>query len=396
MTTTTAWRLAALALLVGLAGWHAYDVATPGLLDRAGRLKGADFLQFYTYGALVDSGDTERLYDAAAHARVARERVAPGLALSNFRPNYPPVIAWLASPLARLPFLPALTIFSAASVALYLAALALLWRHTLRGKLTAVTVVVGALAWPTMFAVVRYGQLSALSLAITVGAAILHTRSQQFAAGLTLGLLAYKPHLLVVPVAVFAATRQWRLLVGVSVTVGVGWMISLLLVGPAVLWQYVGVLVDIARRPELVQFFPAESHSVRGFVMLLVPVQPVATVAGWLSLIMGTALAAYVWRVIRDWRPRWASLIVAMLLASPHLLTYDLLLLAVPLVLILDWWLELKGEVPRGEWRWALYLLYFGAWPGTFIARLYHVQISTVGMALLMWLLVRALPEDRA
>jgi Glycosyltransferase family 87 len=390
------WRLGALALLVGLSGWHAYDVAAPGLLDRTGRLKGADFLQFYTYGALVGSGHTERLYDAAAHAQVARDRVAPGLELSNFRPNYPPVIAWLASPLARLPFLPALAIFSAASAATYLAALGLLWRHTLRGKLTAFIVVVCALAWPTMFAVVRYGQLSALSLAIVVAAVVLHKRSQPFASGLTLGLLAYKPHLLVVPLAVFAVTRQWRLLVGVSVTVGLEWIVDLMLVGPAVLRQYVGVLLDIAKHPELVQFFPTESHSVRGFVMLLVPVPPVATVAGWLSLVVCTALAAHVWRVVQDWRPRWAALIVATLLASPHLLTYDLLVLAVPLVLILDWWLELTGGVPRGEWRWALFLLYFGAWPGTFIARLYHVQISTVGMVLLLCLLVRALREDPA
>ena len=32
-------------------------------------------------------------------------------------------------------------------------------------------------------------------------------------------------------------------------------------------------------------------------------------------------------------------------------------------------------------------LLYIGAWPGTLLARMYHVQPSTIGMALTLWLL---------
>ncbi len=31
--------------------------------------------------------------------------------------------------------------------------------------------------------------------------------------------------------------------------------------------------------------------------------------------------------------------------------------------------------------------LYIGAWPGTLLARMYHVQPSTIGMALILWLL---------
>jgi len=71
------------------------------------------------------------------------------------------------------------------------------------------------------------------------------------------------------------------------------------------------------------------------------------------------------------------------------LLTYDLLLLAAPLILIVDWRIETTGTVAPEQWRWALLLLYFGAWPGTFIARLYHVQVSTLGMLLVLWLLAQ-------
>jgi hypothetical protein len=85
-----------------------------------------------------------------------------------------------------------------------------------------------------------------------------------------------------------------------------------------------------------------------------------------------------------------------MLAASPHLLTYDLLLLAVPLLLVVDWLRTTSSANRREHWSWALVFLYFGAWPGTFIARLYHVQISTVGMVWLLWLLAQVPREDRA
>ncbi len=99
----------------GLLAWHAYDVATPGLTDRSGRLKAPDFLQFYTYGALVAEHQTGRLYDADAHAAIARRLVDPRLVLTSFTPNYSPVIAWLAVPLTGLPFATAMVAFSAFS-----------------------------------------------------------------------------------------------------------------------------------------------------------------------------------------------------------------------------------------------------------------------------------------
>ncbi len=102
------------------------------------------------------------------------------------------------------------------------------------------------------------------------------------------------------------------------------------------------------------------------------------------------------WRAHDDFRPRWAALVVASLVASPHVLTYDLLLLAVPLVLLVDWSLETQSDLPSAALKWSLVLLYFGAWPGPFIARLYHVQVSTVGMLGLLWLLAQAPRADRA
>lgn len=381
-------------LLLGTLVFHGLDLCVPGLLDRTGRLKAPDFLQFYTYGSLVRSGAVNRLYEPKAHAAAARQ-IDPQLALSDFRPNYSPVVAWLSAPLAALTFLQAMAAFSVASVAAYVSAVMLLGSATSRFQSRGLMALVAA-AWPTLFIVLRYGQISALSLLLLAGAAVAAARRRDMAAGILLGLLAYKPQLLLAPLLALLALRQWRLLVGVSLGAGAELLLDLMLVGPAMMRQYVEVLIGIARQPELVQFFAAESHSLRGFVRLLLPWPWLLTTAGLMAVPVAAWAAVRVWRRHSDWRPRWAALVVAALLASPHLLTYDLLLLAVPLVLLADWLIEAHGDIPRGAWRWVLALLYFGAWPGVFIARLYQVQLSTVGMLMLLWLLATAPRAGRA
>jgi hypothetical protein len=101
-----------------------------------------------------------------------------------------------------------------------------------------------------------------------------------------------------------------------------------------------------------------------------------------------------VWRLTEDRRPRFAALSLATLLASPHLLTYDLLLLVVPIALLTDWIVDATDRPPSGVWLAILAMLYFAAWPGTLLARVYGVQMSTVGMVMGLWLLNR--PAERS
>jgi hypothetical protein len=373
-------------LLVGHAAYQLYDVATPGPLDRNGRVKAADFLQFYTYGTLAREGRWPTLYDTAAHLEVAR---SAGLELSAFQPNYSPAIAWAAAPLARLPYPDAMRAFVAVQFMAYGTAILLLvsiaGSHRRWGLLA-------ALVWPTFIVSLRYGQISPLSLLLVAVALSARHRQRPAVAGIALGLLAYKPNLLIVPVLAFVITGQWRLLVGLAAGALGEQMLNLALAGPDAMHQYGEVLLRIARHPELVQFFPAESHSVSGFSLLLIPSRPLAWAMGWLAVPVTTWMVVRAWRVHDDWRPRWAALIVGALVASPHLLTYDLLLLAGPLVLLADW-LPASRSALRGGWRWGLFALYFGAWPGTFLARLFHLQLSTMGMALVLWLLAKPISE---
>jgi hypothetical protein len=367
---------------------HGWDLATPGLVDRTGRLKAPDFLQFYTYGSLARDGTWDRLYDATAHAEMAR-RVDPRLTLTGFRPNYAPIVALIMAPLAALPFLHAWMLWCALSLALYVAATALIARMTTRVRADPLTLALAALAFPALFTVFRYGQISALSLLLLAIAGWQYSRRHPLLAGLALGALAYKPNLLIVPILALAVTREFRALAGLALAVCLESAASLFLVGWSGVTSYINVLATLATNPDLVQAYPTESHSLRGFVRLLVPSPLVLTIVSALAVVVSTWAVYLVWRRTTDPRPRWASLTIAMLIATPHLLTYDLLLLAVPLILLVD--SALESPPPTATWWTAMVLLYGAAWPGTFIARLYGLQLSTVGMTLTLWLLVTAL-----
>jgi hypothetical protein len=107
-----------------------------------------------------------------------------------------------------------------------------------------------AAAWPTTFVVLRYGQLSALSLFWLVVAVRLTARDWNLLAGLALGCLAYKPNLLVVPTLVFLFAGQWRLLTGMLVGASVQIVASIAGVGWTVR-RSISSVDDIAQHPEV-------------------------------------------------------------------------------------------------------------------------------------------------
>src|SRR5262249_47865058 len=152
--------------------------------------------QFYTFGTLARTGRAAALYDANAHARIAHEAVDPRLDLRSFHPDYSPTVAWAMVPLSALPYLRAMALWSVVSVGLFAASVVLLLRATRRLRENVATLWLIAFAWPTLMVVLRYGQISAVSLALVGVAIALDATGRRFAAGLALGCLVYKPNLL--------------------------------------------------------------------------------------------------------------------------------------------------------------------------------------------------------
>src|SRR5687768_6065371 len=94
-----------------LFAWSAYaiDISPAGTLDRAGHMKGHDFLHFYVLGEIGLERAGHEVYSFAAHAK-RTDRLVPQYE-HRFLPIHAPQVALFFAPLARLPYTVALTVW---------------------------------------------------------------------------------------------------------------------------------------------------------------------------------------------------------------------------------------------------------------------------------------------
>jgi Glycosyltransferase family 87 len=373
---------------VGLLGltWFIYvhTMATPGLIDRAGRFKGTDYIQFYVMGSLVAGGRTGALYDGTAHLEEGRRRIDPGLILYAAYPNYPPQVALLFAPMALVPFGWSLALSLCMIAVCYGASVWLVWRDCEGLRRHGALVAVLAAASPLFFSVVQYAQLSAIALLFwSIGLAALG-RNRPFIAGMALGCLLYKPPLVFVFGLVLVLNREWRIVAGAAAAAAGQLVLALLAAGVNPIVQYAHVLWTLFRNPQLVEFYPTELHSLRGFFQLLVG-SPAAV-----SVCFALGLGCIVIAAVRSWHGsaplplKWSALVLLTVLASPHLIAYDLVVLTLPLLVLADWAVRHPGHPLRAGISLLLVLVYFAPF-SSIIARFTGVQFSVLVMVALAW-----------
>ena len=385
---------------IGLFGltWfiYAHTMMTPGLIDRAGRFKGSDYIQFYVMGSLVLDGRADSLYDPHAHLEQGRHRIDPSLKLYASHPNYGPQIALLFAPLALRPFGWSLTLFLMLTALCYAASVWLVWRECegLRQQGHLVALLAGAS--PLFHKLVLYSQLSALALLLWSVGFVAIRRNRPLIAGLALGCLAYKPQFGVVCGLVFLAARQWRVVAGAVAAVAGQLAVAWLVTGGAPLAQYGHMLWTLMLNPRLVEIHPTEMHSLRGFFQLLVDSQTLVAVCFVVALIGVFAAAVRSWSSRATPGLKWGELVLLTVLASPHFITYDLVLLTIPLLVFADWAVQHPDHHLRRAVSLLLVLAYFSPFSGGLIARFTGVQLSVIVMGVLAWRIYSICRENAA
>ncbi len=379
----TVWTIGLL-----LTSWsiYAYTMSSRGLVDRAGQLKGSDYVQFYVLGSLALEGRWDAIYDPAAHLTEARRRIDPDIAIYAPYPNYGPQIALAFAPLALLPWTSSLLLFLIAMTLCYATSVWILFRECPALASRRAIVALLAAAAPLYFAPLRYGQTSPFALLLWSLALAAMARDRRFLAGLAVGCLAYKPQLgLVVGIALLAS-KEWRAALGAATSALGQLAIGALAAGTHAVAHYVAILGSLAVNPDLIVVYPSEVHSLRGFVRLLVGSHRSID----LALVVAEVIA--LWFVVRGWRSaapvrmRMALLATVTVLVSPHFLTYDLLLLTIPLIVLADWALEHRSDPRNAVVTVLLVLVYFAPYSAN-LARLTRLQPSTAACAMLAWVL---------
>ena len=382
-------RAQALSLALGLWIIYAWVLATPGLRDRNGLIKGTDFLHFYTLGMLADGHRATDLYDMREQTKLLGERV-PEAAHTVYLPLYGPQVSLVFAPFAMVSYRSALIAWLLCSAALYAFCVYAVWRTcpNLAGHGTTVFVV--ALAYPAFFNLIAWGQTSALALACFTAAYCFLREDRRFAAGLALGCLIYKPQLGLVVAFIFCATAAWRIIAGAALSacaqLATGWIYY----GTRAMRDYASQIWHVDRVLGLLEPRIEQTHSLRTFWQMLVP----NSTAAW--ILYAVSAAAILWGALICWRSspplglRYSALLLATVLVSPHLTVYDLVILAPVFLLIADWLVgQHSPNVSGRHFVIAVYLVYFLPILGI-LAKWTHVQFSVIAMALLMWLVWRA------
>jgi hypothetical protein len=337
-TPERARRYAFLMLLLTLGGGVVNLALGEGLLDRYGNVIGGDFLAFYTGARFWLDGRLPELYSLAAQAQFERELLAPQ-ALSG--PNYfinPPYALPLFAPFGWGSYTSGLALWWLAG-ALALAGAVEVARRELPGlgdRPRAQLWIASVCFFPTVVWLL-FGQNASWSLLVYAGCFVLLRRGHDARAGACLALLAFKPQLALGPVLVLLAAGRWRALAagaaGLAAWLGLGaWL------APEATRAYAEL------GPQLLEFLRGEGydtwgiHSLFGWTTLLLgEISPRLADAGWVALSLGVAGAVVaLWRRI-GWTPgspAWdlgfAAALAWGLLLSPHLFTYDLMLLLLP------------------------------------------------------------------
>ena len=354
-----------------------------GVLATGPEPLGGDFVSFYAASKLALSGHAADAWNPAAH-RIAENSLfrGPHGYLAFF---YPPPYLLVCWPLALLPYgwsaLAWMTGTTAAALGL------------LRAAFHKTIPLVVMLAFPALWINIGCGQNGALSLAILTGGFLLMDR-RPVIAGLILGLMVIKPQLaiglpFVLGAAALADPKRWRVLLAMGFSAVTLCGLAYLAVGQT---GYAAFFANSTYAREVLNqglVDPALMQSLyAGLRVLTVPAMAAYAAQGLLSVgVLGTA--AY---VAFRYRPSGLALaaltISATLLATPFLLDYDLLIMALPLG-----WLVLTGATDgfRNWEKLGLLVAFLLPLVSRKLAVLLHLPVAPLVMLIVFAYVVRRL-----
>nr|WP_321986620.1 glycosyltransferase family 87 protein [uncultured Lichenicoccus sp.] len=357
-----------------------YALTLHGGLDPLGKPVGTDFVSFWTAARLALQGHPSSAYDPALHA-MAQRALFPHAAPGYFAFFYPPTFLLLCLPLALLPY--------SASLAAWLLTSFLACYASLRRLLPAGWAMLPIAGFPGVLVNAGHGQ-NGFATAACFGWSVVLARERPFLAGLPLGLLVIKPHLLVLAPVMLAVAGRWRTIAGAAVSGAALVAVSWLVLGRSAWSGFLqnSALARATLEQGLVQ--PWKMQSVFAAARLL-------HAGDGLAFALQALVAAVVClQAVRiGWRRTGLSgelalLVVATTLCTPFLLDYDLMILAVPIA-----WVAAQAQ--RDGWRdWeklVLLLAYALPLAARPIAMALGLPVAPLVIAGLMLVMIRRLSK---
>jgi Glycosyltransferase family 87 len=285
-----------------------------------------DFVNVWAAGQLVRDGQPAAAYDWTLHK--AAQDAAVGHGFDTYYPwFYPPPFLFVAALLAFLPYAPALAAWLAVTLPLYALAIRAIIGHRLGFLL--------ACAFPGVVLNALVGQNGYLTAALIGGA--LHLMERRPAAARALiGLLTYKPHFgLLIPLALVAGGR-WRVFGSAALVAMVLAVLSYAAFGAAT-WEAFAHSLSVASHATLTEGRGdfTKMHSVFGLVRAFGGGEGLAWALQGSMIVASAVYVCALWHRRAPFTLQAAALATAVLLVTPYLYIYDLMVLAVPMAFLI-------------------------------------------------------------
>ena len=302
---------------LAFAGWIA---VSDGLIDRNGKPLGTDFSNVYAAGSLTWQGRAAEAY-APALQHQAEKAIFGGRDVPFYGWHYPPFFIAVAFLVAAVPYGWGLAIWLVASFAAYLA--------MLRAILPRPETLLIAAAFPAVFINIGHGQNGFLTAAL-LGGALHFLDRRPWLAGLLIGVLAYKPQFgVLIPIALLAGQR-WNTIAAAALTVAALVALSFAMLG-ADIWH---AFLDSMKFTQTIVLEQGDTgwekiQSIFSATRNFGANVPTAyAIQGALALFLAASIA-WLWHSDAAFELKAAALALGSLLATPYVLDYDLVVLAV-------------------------------------------------------------------
>jgi hypothetical protein len=303
-----------------------------------------DFTIFYSAAKIVREGLGTRLYDPQVQYQVQLE-FASGVSIRQgaLPYNHPPFEALLFLPLTYLPYLSAFVAWDVINLLLLALVLRRLKPHVpLLEELGLGKAWFACLAFFPVCVALLQGQDMIVLLLLLTMAFVSLKRGKDIPAGAWIGLGLFRFHLVLLLILILLLRKRYRVLVGFAGVAGVLALVSAAIVGWRGMLQYPQYVWYIEQTMGHGAIVPSDMPNLRGILASLLtdftpkPVLLALTAVLSLTVIYLVGFRQKAGRSEELFGLLFGEWILVVVLLSYHAFAYDLCLLLLPIILVLD------------------------------------------------------------
>ena len=315
---------------------------------------GSDFLQDWVGAKIITSADRELLYDSVHFQALQHDPNVVGFHWPSERYYpmvYPPFFYSLLRPLANMPYQSAIWCWMLLLSTGLGATLTLVKGFAPARKYFVGFAIASLLFAPLLFSL-NMAHKSVLLLLIFTATYIQLYRGKHFSAGLTFGLLAFKPHLAVLVGIALLLKRQWSFVFGSALTVSLLLLLSWAC-GSDLCHDYIQQALAMGSYTQHGGYQLSEAVNLNAAAELLAGDGVLAASMTWT---VSLAILAALWLSLsgplqtksKRFAAQFSMLMLAVPLLSPHFYIYDLTIMLLPLLLLV----LIAAGTPWEEFDW--------------------------------------------